>query len=103
MKKKLCIIWGMLISFGMFSACSNNDDLSDLMDSKMTLFEDSLQSIREYDYTGYLYYDNHYGWSIIPGIPYDYSSIYYFPVNLPEKLKSCHARVRRICDCHRIS
>ena len=96
MKKKLCIIWGVLISFGMFSACSNNDDLSDLMDSKMTLFEDSLQSIPEYDYTGYLYYDNHYGWSIIPGIPYDYSSIYYFPVNLPEKLKSYNDRRMRV-------
>ena len=28
MKKNFCIIWGMLVSFGMFSACSNDDDMN---------------------------------------------------------------------------
>ena len=28
MKKIVCIICGMLVSFGMFSACSNDDDMN---------------------------------------------------------------------------
>ncbi|MBQ9649915.1 MAG: hypothetical protein IJV25_05785 [Prevotella sp.] len=96
MRKKLCIIWGVLISFGMFCACSSDDDMSVLMNDKLKLFEDSTIVVPDYDYTGYLYYDNHYGWSIIPGIPYDYSSVYYFPMNLPEELKSYKDRRQRV-------
>lgn len=91
MKKKLLFVIGVMLLMmagTVITACNSDDDLSDLMNDKQKLFEDSLQSVPEYDCTGYLYYDNHYGWSIIPGIPYDYSSIYYFPTNLPDELKS---------------
>ena len=94
--RKLTIVMSLLLTLGSFSACSSDEDMSVLMDDKLKLFEDSLQSVPEYDYTGYLYYDNHYGWSIIPGIPYDYSSIYYFPVNLPNDLKKYNDRRVRV-------
>ena len=90
--RKLTILMSVLLTLGMFSACSSDDEMSAFMDEKLSLFEDSLQSslqsIPECDYTGYLGYDNLYGWSIIPGIPYDYASEYYFPLNLPDELKS---------------
>ena len=31
MKKNLCIIWGMLLSLGMFCACSNSDESTEVM------------------------------------------------------------------------
>ena len=88
--KKLTIMMSMLLALGLSSACSSDDEMSALMDSKLLLFEDSLQSVQsvpECDYTGYLGYDDLYGWSIIPGIPIDYASEYYFPLNLPDELK----------------
>ena len=94
--KKALFLMSMLLTVGLFGACSSDDEMNVLMDSKLKLFEDSLQAVPEYDYMGYLYYDNHYGWSIIPGIPYDYSSIYYFPVNLPEEMKSYTDRRMRV-------
>ena len=86
--KKALFLMSMLLTVGLFGACSSDDEMNVLMDSKLKLFEDSLQAVPEYDYMGYLYYDNHYGWSIIPGIPYDYSNEYYFPLNLPDELQS---------------
>ena len=87
--RKVTFLMGMLLALGFSSACSSSDDdLTVLKDSKLSLFEDSLQSVPEKDYTGYLGYDDLYGWSIIPGIPYDYSNEYYFPLNLPDELQS---------------
>jgi len=86
--KKLFFMMSMLISLGVFSACSSDDEMSALMDSKLKIFEDSLQSIPDGDYTGTLYYDSHYGWTIIPAsMYYDYPVFYYFPLNLPDKFK----------------
>ncbi len=49
--KKLLFLLGVLLSLGMFCACSSDDEFSDLMDKKLSLFEDSLQSVSEWDYT----------------------------------------------------
>ena len=87
--KKLLFMMSVLLSLGMFCACSSDDEFGDLMDNKLSLFEDSLQSVPENDYTGRLYYDHHYGWTIVPDkIYFDYASEYYFPVNLPDEFKS---------------
>ncbi len=94
--KKILFTISLLLTFGLFSACSSDDDMSNLMNDKLKLFEDSTIAIPEYDYMGYLYYDNHYGWSIISGIPYDHSSIYYFPMNLPDELKPYKDRLMRV-------
>lgn len=64
MKKKLLFVIGVMLLMmagTVITACNSDDDLSDLMNDKQKLFEDSLQSVPEYDCTGYLYYDNHYG------------------------------------------
>ena len=68
--KKIVLLLGVLLSLGMFCACSSDDEFSDLMDKKLSLFEDSLQSVPENNYTGRLYYDHHYGWTIIPDLIY---------------------------------
>ena len=79
----------LLLTLGMFSACNSNDDLDVLLDEKLTLFEDSLQYVPEEEYTGSLYYDYHYGWTIVPpGTYIDYGGAYYFPVNLPDEFKT---------------
>ena len=88
MKKVLLIFLSMLLSLGMFSACSSDDDVSFTVDDKLILFEDSLQSFSEIDITGSLYYDSHYGWTIVPPGYIDYPCIYYFPLNLPDKYKA---------------
>ena len=87
--KKLVFLLGVLLSLGMFCACSSDDEFGDLMDKKLSLFEDSLQSVPENNYTGRLYYDHHYGWTIIPDLIYfDYAAEYFLPVNLPDEFKS---------------
>lgn len=92
--RKLTIVMIMLLTLGSFCACSSDDDMSVLMNDKLKLFEDCTIVVPEYDYTGYLYYDNHYGWAIIPGIPYDYGCEYYFPINLPDEVKYMDRRVK---------
>ena len=92
--RKVTIMMSMLLALGLSSACSSNDDLTILIDEKLSLFEDSLQSdslqsIPDEDYTGTLYYDSNYGWTIVPsGVYYDYPSVYYFPLNLPDEFKT---------------
>ena len=49
--KKLVFLLGVLLSLGMFCACSSDDEFGDLMDKKLSLFEDSLQSVPENNYT----------------------------------------------------
>ena len=87
--KRIAFFMSVLLSLSMFCACSIDDEFGDLMDKKLSLFEDSLQSVPENDYTGRLYYDHHYGWTIIPDLIYfDYAAEYFFPVNLPDEFKS---------------
>ena len=74
----------MLLALGLSSACSNDDDLSVLVDNKLALFEDSLQSLPENDYTGYLRYELSHGWYIRQSKPIDHVDTYY-PLNLPEE------------------
>jgi hypothetical protein len=86
--KKVTYLMGILLALGLSSACSNDDEMSTLMDSKLSLFEDSVKVIPENDYKGTLYYDFHYGWTIVPsGMYYDYPCFYYFPINLPDEFK----------------
>jgi hypothetical protein len=89
--KKLVLFLGVLLSLGMFSACSD-DAMNELMESKLSLFNDSLQSVPENDYTGFLYYDSNYGWTIEPLNVIDYSCWYYFPLNLPDEFKANKGR-----------
>ena len=88
MKKALLLFFYALFSIGMLSACSSDDEISFTVDDKLLLFEDSLQSIPEIEGTGYLYYDSHYGWTIVPPGYIDYPAIYYFPLNLPDNYKA---------------
>jgi hypothetical protein len=90
--KKFIMFLGMLLSLGMFSACSSDDGISDFMDDKLSLFEDSLQSIPENDYIGYMHYDNRCGWYIIYSQPIDCVDTYY-PLNLPDKFKEEEVKV----------
>ena len=60
------------------------------------MFEDSLQSIPEIELNGYLYYNSHYGWTIVPPGYIDYPTIYYFPLNLPKKYKADKEKYYRV-------
>ena len=83
--KRIAFFMSVLLSLSMFCACSSDDEFGDLMDKKLSLFEDSLQSVPENNYTGRLYYDHHYGWTIIPDLIYiDDAAEYFFPVDLPD-------------------
>jgi hypothetical protein len=87
--KRIVFFMSVLLSVGMFCACSSDDEFGALMDKKLSLFEDSLQSVPENNYTGRLYYDYHYGWTIVPDLNYiDYAAEYFFPVNLQDDFKS---------------
>ena len=94
MKKNLLFMMtAMLLTFGMFSACSNDDDeMSALMDSKLSLFEDSLQSVPENDYTGHMLYNQRHGWYIAHSQLIDHQDDY-FPLNLPEEFKEPGVKV----------
>lgn len=85
--KKVLFIMGVLLSLGVFSACSSDDEISDIMDNKLILFKDSLQSLPEYDYTGNVLYDNRNGfWYICHSQPIDCVDTY-LPLNLPDEYK----------------
>ena len=91
MKKVLLIFLSMLLSLGMFSACSSDDGMSDLVDGTLSLFEDSLKSVPEKDYTGHVFFDNH-GWYIVYSQPIDCVDTFY-PLNLPSEFKEEGAKV----------
>ena len=93
MKKNLLFMMtAMLLTFGMFSACSSDDEMSALMDSKLSLFEDSLQSVPENDYTGHMLYNQRHGWYIAHSQLIDHQDDY-FPLNLPEEFKEPGVKV----------
>lgn len=83
--KKFFSILGILLSLGMFSACSSDDDG---MNDKLSWFENSLQPIPEEDYTGQMYFDDNHGWYIICGHSgtIDSTDIFY-PLNLPKEFE----------------
>ena len=83
--RKVTMMMGMLLTLGLSSACSSDDEMNVLVDSKLELFADSLNSVPENDYTGYLQYDNRSGWYISHSQPIDCVDIYY-PLNLPNDL-----------------
>lgn len=84
--RKLTIVMSLLLTLGSFCACSNNDDMSILINGKQRLFEDSAVVVPEYDYTGTLRYDSRYGWDIQYACPIDRLD-HYFPLNLPDHIK----------------
>ena len=85
--RKVTFLMIMLLALVLSSACSNDDDLTVLKDSKLSLFEDSLQSIPENDYnSGYMLYDNRLGWYINSSQPIDCVDKY-LPLNLPDEYK----------------
>ena len=93
--KKVLFILGVLLSLGMFCACSNDDDMNGfendgtLLVPKDSLAEERLKSIPEYDYTGLLHYEECFKTWVIsyyhPG-SIDWVDIYY-PINLPDELR----------------
>jgi hypothetical protein len=88
MKKAFLIFLYALISIGMFSACSSDDEMSDLVDSKLSWLEDSLQSIPENDYIGCVYHSSRNGWYIVVGYPGTIDSQdNFYPLNLPNEFK----------------
>lgn len=96
MKKAFLFFLYALISIGMLSACSSEEDYSFTVDDKLLLLEDSLQSIPEIEDNGYLYYDFHYGWSIVPSGYIDYPTKIYFPLNLPNEYKADQEKYYRV-------
>ena len=89
--KKIVFLLGVLLSLGRFCACSSDDEFGDLMDKKLSLFEDSLQSVSEWDYTDricVLNYDR-----IVNAYTITYKDSdghpkeIFFPINLPEEYK----------------
>ena len=92
--KKLVFLFGVLLSLGMFCACGSDDEDGFGSDGtiilpKDSLFEDSLKSVPDLDYSGYLYYvESRNTWLIIYSYPGSYdSSDIYWPINLPDELK----------------
>ena len=93
MKKNLLFMMtAMLLTIGMFSACSSDDEMNVLKDSKLSLFEDSLQSVPENDYTGHMLYNQRHGWYIAHSQLIDHQDDY-FPLNLPEEFKEPGVKV----------
>lgn len=90
--KKVVFMMSMLLVTGLFNACSSDDEMNALMDSKLSLFEDSLQSVSEYDYTGYMLYNKRHGWYIAHSQLIDHQDDY-FPLNLPEEFKEPGVKV----------
>ena len=91
MKNKLVLLMSILITLGMFNACSNDDEMIALKDSKLSLFEDSLQSassVSADEYIGYMHYDCRQGWYIrLASICGNQPNYYYPLLDIPEKLK----------------
>ena len=86
--RKVLFILGVLLSSGLFSACSSDDGINDLMNDKLSWFESGLQSIPEEDYTGEMCFDDDRGWYIICGHSgtIDSGDILY-PLNLPKEFE----------------
>ena len=89
--KKVLFMMSLLLTLGMFSACSSDEDMIALKDSKLSLFEDSLQSLSSVsadEYVGYMLYDRHQGWYIrLSSICGNQPNYYYPLLNIPEELK----------------
>ena len=89
--KKVLFMMSLLLTLGMFSACSSDEDMIALKDSKLSLFEDSLQSLSSVsadEYVGYMLYDRHQGWYIrLSSICGNQPNYYYPLLNIPEDLK----------------
>lgn len=93
--KKLLLMMSVLLSLGMFCACNSDDENGFGSDGTIllpidSLVEESLKSVPELDYTGYLSYE---GWLKTWAISYHYPGSIdwvdvYFPVNLPDVLKT---------------
>ena len=85
--KKVTILMGMLLALGLSSACSGDDEMIVLNEEELSLFEDSLHTISDVDYTtGYMIYDKRSGWYIKHSEPIDRVDKY-FPLNLPDEFK----------------
>lgn len=86
--KKVLLIMGVLLSTGMFCACSSDDDIFE--DSFVPQTEDYIG--RVYEKTGYVYYDSvEESWYInikLPPLPngaaYFDSAIFYYTYALPQ-------------------
>ena len=93
--KKVLLFLGVLLTFGMFCACSSDDDMNGVRNGgtvlipKDSLAEERLKSVPEYDYTGCLCYEECFKTWVInvyhPG-SIDWVDVF-FPMNLPDELK----------------
>jgi len=92
--KKVFFILGVMLSLGLFWACSSDDDMNNIGNDGMipilkdSLVEERLKDIHEDDYTGHLSYEEWLKTWVIsyyhPG-SIDWVDIYY-PMNLPDEL-----------------
>ena len=95
--RKLTVLMGMLLVLGLSSACSGDDEMNILKDSKLALFEDSLQSVSSVsadDYIGYMHYDVRFGWYIQLASWCGNEPFNYYPLSdIPEELKEVGLKV----------
>ena len=118
MKRNVVMMMSLLLSFGMFSACSNDDDVNvpeqqvpgletAARGSDMQL-PDAADLIKEITATGYIRpYDNEGFWFVNaplpepePGVVYFDGGICYFMYNLPDEFKKEGLKVKFTGDAY---
>ena len=88
--KKVTIIMCMLLSLGMHSACSSDDEISGIGSGGTLIPKERFNSVSENDYTGRLYYAEYLkAWviSFYHSGSIDCVDVYY-PLNLPDEFKA---------------
>lgn len=111
MKKNLCIIFGMLISFGMFGSCGNDDNATIPLvpetgqeTRQMPKQEDFIKTVTEIGYIRYDPYDN--TWIIDVPTPVPPGEVlidggtFYYLYDLPEEYQKKGLKVKATLDVY---
>lgn len=88
--RKVTMMMGMLLTLGLFSACSSDDGMNVSGGDEMVLIpEDHVESDPVNEYTGLLYYNEYCdAWFVVYSYPGTYDSVdVYYILNLPDEYK----------------